>query len=160
MKTKWLTAREMRAWRAFAEVHGQLFTALEADLAPHGLSFGDYEVLVVLSEAPKHQLRMCDLSDTLGLSPSGLTRRLDGLVRAGHVQRTPSSVDRRVMLATVTPAGLKAMRVAAGDHVASVRRHLVDRLTPEQLDVLGDIFIAVGTGLGRIPSTAAAAAVA
>ena len=54
-----------------------------------------------------------------------------------------------VMLATVTDVGLDAMEAAAVDHVASVRRHLIDRLTPEQIDTLGDIFITVGNGLGR-----------
>ncbi len=147
--TRWLTPREMRGWRAFAEVNGHLMSALEADLSQHGLSLGDYEVLVVLSEADEHQLRMCDLSSRLGLSPSGLTRRLDGLVRLGYVQRVPSSADRRVMLATITDAGLHAMEAAVEDHVASVRKHLIDRLTTQQIDALGDIFAAVGTGLGR-----------
>jgi DNA-binding MarR family transcriptional regulator len=107
-------------------------------------------VLVVLSESDDNRLRMCDLSTRLGLSPSGLTRRLDGLVRLGYVQRVPSSADRRVMLATITDAGLQAMQGAVEDHVESVRTHLIDRLTPKQIDALGDIFAAVGNGLGRI----------
>ena len=41
------------------------------------------------------------------------------------------------------------MRNAAVDHLASVRRHLIDLLTPEQITTLGDIFITVGRGLGR-----------
>lgn len=145
----WLTPAEMRAWRAFAEVNSHLMAALEADLAPHGITFGDYEVLVQLSEAEDHQLRMCDLAERLGLSPSGLTRRLDGLVKAAYVERRPSSADRRVMLATLTDAGLLAMLAAAGDHVASVRRHLIDHLDARQIAALGDIFTVVGTALGR-----------
>lgn len=146
---KWLTPQEMRGWRAFAEVNTHLLSALEADLAIHNLNLGDYEVLVMLSEAPEHQLRMCDLAARLGLSPSGLTRRLDGLVKLGYVKRTPSTADRRVMLATVTDEGLLAMTAAASDHVASVRRHLIDRLNAEQIKALGDIFLAVAAGLGR-----------
>ena len=148
-QTKWLTAREMRGWRAYAEVNNHLQSALESDLGVHNLTLGDYEVLVFLSESVDHRLRMCDLATRLGLSPSGLTRRLDGLVKLGYVKRMPSTTDRRVMLATVTDAGLEAMNAAAADHVASVRRHLVDRLTTDQIDALGDIFIAVGRGLGR-----------
>ena len=63
--------------------------ALEADLAPHGLTLGDYQVLVYLSEADDHAMRMCDLAARLQLSPSGLTRRLDGLVR-GRAGRAPA----------------------------------------------------------------------
>ena len=145
----WLTPAQLRGWRAFAEVNAHLLAALEADLAPHGLTLGDYEVLVQLSEAEDQQLRMCDLAERLGLSPSGLTRRLDGLVKARCVARLPSTADRRVMLATLTKAGLRKMEAAAGDHVASVRRHLVDQLDEHQITVLGDIFTAVGKALGR-----------
>src|ERR1700752_3596107 len=147
--TRWLTAREMRGWRAFAEVSTHLLAALEADLSAHNLTRADYEVLVILSESRDHRLRMCDLALRLGLSPSGLTRRLDGLVKLGYVKRMPSTSDRRVMLATVTDVGLEAMKAAAADHVSSVRRHLVYRLTPEQIDTLGDTFCEVGRGLGR-----------
>ena len=80
----------MAAWRAYAETVVDLNAALEADLAPHGLTLGDYQVLVHLSEADDHAMRMCDLAAPLQLSPSGLTRRLDGLVRMGVVERRPS----------------------------------------------------------------------
>ena len=147
--TRWLTGDEMRGWRALVDNYGHLLAAFEADLAPFGFSFGDYEVLVLLSETPEHQLRMCDLSERLGLSPSGLTRRLDGLVRAGYVQRSPSTSDRRVMNATLTQEGLDALERAVPAHVDSVRRHLIDRLTPGQITTLGDIFLTVAAGLGR-----------
>jgi len=144
----------MRGWRALVENYSHLLAALESDLAPHGLSLGDYEVLVRLSETPDHALRMCDLAELLGLSPSGLTRRLDGLVRSGFVQRSPSGSDRRVMNATITEAGFAALERAAPAHVASVRHHLVDRLSQEQMETLGDIFVTIGDSLRR-PSTAA-----
>jgi DNA-binding MarR family transcriptional regulator len=92
-------------------------------------------------------MRMCDLADLLQLSPSGLTRRLDGLVKAGHVTREASTGDRRVMLATLTPSGLAALEAAAPDHVASVRRHLFDHLDDEQVDSLASIFQAIKDGL-------------
>ena len=149
MTTNWLTPAEMRAWRAYIETTTHLRAAFEADLAPHGLTLGDYEVLVILSEAPNGQVRMCDLSDSLGLSPSGLTRRLDGLVKASYVQRAQCTNDRRVTFASITPAGVKAFHAAVEDHVHSVRMHLIDRLTPEQVEVFTDIFTAVGAGLGR-----------
>jgi len=149
-----LNDNEMRGWRALVENYSHLLAALESDLAPHGLSLGDYEVLVRLSETPDHALRMCDLAELLGLSPSGLTRRLDGLVRSGFVQRSPSGSDRRVMNATITEAGFAALERAAPAHVASVRHHLVDRLSQEQMETLGDIFVTIGDSLRR-PSTAA-----
>src|SRR3954449_11687285 len=108
----------MAAWRSYAETVVDLNAALESDLAPHGLTLGDYEVLVHLSEAPERRMRMCDLAQSLRLSPSGLTRRLDGLVRHNLVERKASPTDRRVMHAHLTEAGLERMTAAAPDHVA------------------------------------------
>lgn len=143
----WLDDVEMRAWRAYAETVADLALALEHDLAPHDLTLGDYQVLVFLSEAEDRRERMCDLAGRLQLSPSGLTRRLDGLVRAGWVQREPSRHDRRVMLAVLTDAGLRKLEEAAPDHVRSVRRHVLDHLSPDQVRSLGDIFAALRQGL-------------
>ncbi len=109
MSSTWLTDREMAAWRSYIETYGDLSAALERDLAEHGLSIGDYQVLVYLSEADNDSMRMCDLADVLQLSPSGLTRRLDGLVSSDHVTRQPSSVDGRVMMAVLTDAGRKLL---------------------------------------------------
>lgn len=147
MATKWLTAREMTAWRTYIETYADLATAIERDLADHDLTLGDYQVLVYLSEAAERSMRMCDLADQLQLSPSGLTRRLDGLVKAGLVTREPSVGDRRVMLAALTPAGYATLEATAPDHVDSVRRHLFDHLDTEQVDALASIFAAVRAGL-------------
>ena len=92
-------------------------------------------------------MRMCDLADLLQLSPSGLTRRLDGLVKAGFVTREPSVDDRRVMLATLTPSGFAALERAAPDHVASVRRHIFDHLDSDQVEALASIFQSIKAGL-------------
>lgn len=140
---KWLDAREMRAWRGYIETIGDLQNALEADLVDVGLTVGDYQVLVYLSEQPDSRMRMCDLADLLNLSPSGLTRRLDGLVRMGAVDRDPSPEDRRVSLAVLTGSGRRLLEKVAPHHVMSVRRHFIDALSPQQLDALGDVFEAL-----------------
>jgi DNA-binding MarR family transcriptional regulator len=147
MATNWLTPTEMEAWRTFIETANDLMGAIERDLADHHLTMGDYQVLVYLSEAPEHSMRMCDLADRLQLSPSGLTRRLDGLVKSGLVTRESSTSDRRVMLGTLTDAGFEALRKAAPDHVASVRRHVFDHLDDEQVQAMGSIFAALRAGL-------------
>src|SRR6478752_2171160 len=143
MATAWLTASEMRAWRNFIESVGTLTAALESDLVQFGLTMGDYEVLVRLSESEDQQLRMCDLSTALQLSPSGLTRRLDGLVKTGLVERIASPSDRRVMFAALTPAGHAKLVEAAPDHVASVRKRFFKGLSRDQVRALGDIFESV-----------------
>ncbi len=147
---RWLDQDEARAWRNYVELIGELSSSLEDDLVrASGLTLGDYQVLVNLSEAPDHRLRMCDLAVLLQLSPSGLTRRLDGLVRSGLVARVASSDDRRVSLAALTDAGHKALRAAAPGHVASVRKHMLDHMTREQIVALGDALVAIRSGRAR-----------
>jgi DNA-binding MarR family transcriptional regulator len=137
----------MDAWRSYVETQSDLQNAIETDLAPTGLTLGDYQVLVFLSEAEEHRMRMCDLADLLQLSPSGLTRRLDGLVRHGWVERVGSDVDRRVMLAVLTDAGFAQLIAAAPTHVDSVRRRLVDLLDDDELDALARVFRKVRAAL-------------
>lgn len=140
MAASWLSDREQLAWRAFISTMPELTAAFETDLAPHGLTMGDYEVLVYLSEAEENRLRMCDLASSLRLSPSGLTRRLDGMVRQGWVARSACPGDRRVMYAQLTSAGRKKMESAAPDHVASVRRHFIEPLGADGVRRVGEIF--------------------
>ena len=147
MTVQWLDTEEMDAWRSYIETVFELNAALEADLADHGLTLGDYQVLVSLSEAEGRSMRMCDLAAQLQLSPSGLTRRLDGLVRAGVVERRPSESDRRVMLAVLTRKGSATLAKAAPTHVKSVRARIFDQIERGDLGAMERIFTAVRHGL-------------
>jgi DNA-binding MarR family transcriptional regulator len=150
--TKWLNDEEMRAWRSWVDVFTAVNTALETDLAAgHELTLGDYGVLATLSEAPSHALRMCDLAEQLHLTPSGITRRLDSMVRKGWVVRRPAPDDRRASMAVLTPAGRKALERAAPDHVESVRAHLLDHLSGAQLRNLRVALDAVAKGRAAAP---------
>src|SRR3954447_5641650 len=144
---QWLRADEMHAWRSYVETNADLMAALERDLSSTGLDLGDYQVLVFLSESPERALRMCDLAGRLQLSPSGLTRRLDGLVRAGLVERRGSDSDRRVMLAALTAKGVRVLEESAPIHVASVRRRMVDLLDDDELRVVAEVFHKIRTAL-------------
>lgn len=152
----WLNGVEMDAWRNFIETQGDLMTAIENDLAPSGLTLGDYQVLVYLTEADDEQMRMCDLADMLQLSPSGLTRRLDGLVRSGWVERRNSEADRRVMLAAITPAGRRHLDRAAPTHVASVRARMIDVLDARDHAAIATAFAKIRAALDRDAAESAA----
>lgn len=153
MTDVWLDDEQQRSWRAFIETQSDLVSALERDLETVGISLGDYRVLVILSESDGHQLRMCDLADRLQLSPSGLTRRLDGLVADGSVSRRRDPADGRVMLAVLTPSGLDRLTTIAPLHVASVRRRIFDHLDERQVHQLEVIFESIRAGLGAEQAT-------
>jgi DNA-binding MarR family transcriptional regulator len=132
--TPWLTEPEQRSWRALINVTTGVLAVLDAELrAEHGLSLGEYEVLARLSEEPEHSLRMTDLAGRLRLSPSGITRRIDGLVRAGLVERRQCPSDRRGSNAVLTAEGMRRLREVAPAHVRGVRAHFVDRLSEREL---------------------------
>ena len=83
---------------------------------------------------------MNDLAERCGLSPSGLTRRFDGMARQNLVERRRCAEDRRGVLAVLTPTGFERLSATAPAHVASVRRHFVDHLTAEEMQTLSDVF--------------------
>ena len=140
MATRWLTPEEMAAWRAFIGTSGDLLRAIEQDLEPFGLDRGDYQLLAMLSEAPDGMLRLCDLADSLRLTRSGLTRRMEGVVRKKLVVREQSTQDRRVAHARLTPKGLALLKKAAPHHLRSVRSLMIDCLSPNEVRAIASAF--------------------
>lgn len=144
-----LDADELAAWRATIETAEFLLASIDGDLAVTGLSLGEYQVLVLLSESAGERMRMVDLAASLRLSPSGLTRRIDGLVRNGYVERVASDTDRRVMLAVLSPAGQRKLVEAYPTHLASVRRRFVTPVQRADLEALTVAFGAISRALAE-----------
>ena len=142
-----LDRREQAAWRTFVETVDDLMLAFNEDLEPHGITLGDYQVFVFLSEVDGRRMRMVDLAAALHLSPSGLTRRLDRLTRHGYVDRVPSVEDRRVILAVLTDHGFDKLLEAYPTHLASVRRRIFDRCSWKDIAAVGRVFGAIQKGL-------------
>jgi DNA-binding MarR family transcriptional regulator len=136
----WLNPSEMLAWRSLVQATTGLLAVLDNELqSAHGLSLGDYEVLVHLSEEPGRAIRMSELAQRLHLSPSGITRRIDGLVKQGFVERQRCPNDRRGSNAVLTEQGVEALKTAAPTHVRGVREYFVDRLDDRQLAQLASV---------------------
>ncbi|MFZ9774312.1 MAG: MarR family winged helix-turn-helix transcriptional regulator [Candidatus Nanopelagicaceae bacterium] len=144
---KWLTPKEMRAWRSYIIASRRLLEALDQDLSGHDLSMADYEVLAQLSEAPGRRIRMSDLAEIAMLSKSRLSHRITVMEKAGWVRREACKEDRRGAWAVMTEKGLKAIVKAAPDHVDSVRTRFLDRLDGEDQVNLADVFEEVLAGL-------------
>ena len=100
----------MAAWRSYVETVVDLNAALEADLAPHGLTLGDYQVLVYLSEADDHD----DADVRPGGAAAAVAERAHPPARRARARRAGRAAavatDRRVMLAVLTDRGLGAPR--------------------------------------------------
>lgn len=141
---RWLDDTEMRAWRALVATHVRLFALLDDELRRgHGLSGGDYAILVNLSEAPDRRLRMSELAERVLESKSTLSHHVARLEVAGLVERRPCTSDRRGAHAVLTDTGARRLAGAAPTHVEGVRAHFVDLLDPDELEVLAQ-------ALGRV----------
>ncbi len=137
-KTLWLSTSEQHAWRAWISAQVLLTDALDRDLkAEHGIALADYEILVRLSEASDRRMRMSELADLTLSSRSRLSHQVARMEEGGWVTRRECPTDRRGTLAELTPAGWGLLVAAAPSHVGSVRRHLVDVLTPQEFAEAG-----------------------
>ena len=144
---KWLNDAEMKAWRGFVTTSPDLMNAIERDLGVFGLDAGDYQLLAMLSEAIDHRLKMCDLADTLRLSRSGLTRRMDGVVKAKYVERIQDKDDRRVSFAHLTTKGYEFLKKIAPLHLKDVRSRMIDLLNESEIKALGSAFAKINAHL-------------
>ncbi|RSN04277.1 MarR family transcriptional regulator [Nonomuraea sp. WAC 01424] len=138
--TRWLTDDEQHTWRTFGLAVRLLTDRLERDLlAAADMPPTYYELLVLLSEAPQRTMRMSELAHWTNSKPSRISHAVNKLEQKGWVRREHYADDRRGWLARLTDDGAAALLAAAPEHVASVREHLIDLLTPEQLRQLADI---------------------
>lgn len=144
----WLTDAQQRVWRRWLSVQARLPAALNRQLqTEHQLSLQDFEVLVHLSEAQNGRLRISALAEHLQWEQSRLSHHLRRMEHRDLVRRDPCPEDARGFFATLTEAGHNRVRAAAPGHVATVRRHLFDRLDAAHLTALNEITTAILDGL-------------
>jgi DNA-binding MarR family transcriptional regulator len=141
---------EVQAWAKLLRAHAALTRRFSADLqATHGLTLNAYEVLLHLAHAPERRMRRVDLAGSVLLTASGITRLLDGLERAGYVDRAADENDARVTYAVLTEAGYEKLREAAPTHVGGILELFGDRFSCDELETLAAL-------LERLPSDPAA----
>ena len=130
---------EVQAFVSFVRAHASVVRGLDRELvADHGLTINDYEVLLRLARAPDRMMRRVDLAQQVLLTPSGITRLLDGLQSCGLVEKAACDSDARVVYAKLTDAGREKLKTATDDHVASIRALFGERLSEDELRTLCD----------------------
>ena len=144
METRWLDDEQLGAWVRLVAVLELLPGVLDGQLRRDaGLTHFDYHVLAMLSEAPRRVLRMTDLATRTNATLPRLSHVVRRLEERGLVERTPCPEDGRATNAHLTPAGWATVQETAPGHEATVREHVIDALTPEQVAQLSDIAEAV-----------------
>lgn len=140
----WLDENQQLSWRQYLDGTARFVEALSRDHEEHSsLTLGEYELLVRLSEAQDHTMRMSALADGLARSRSRLTHTVHRMEQRGLVRRSANEHDRRGVNCVMTEAGYAELAASAPAHVVAVRRFMVDVLTPAQLRNLGDAMAAI-----------------
>src|SRR4051794_39472276 len=97
-------------WATFLRAQTTVLRRLEAEMeAERGLPIVWYEVLLHLGEAPKHRLRLQQLTDRILLTQSGASRLVDRMVAAGLIDRSADDADRRGRYASLTTKGRRVL---------------------------------------------------
>ena len=151
---RWLNPLEDRAWRGFR----RMFTVLEGRLARElteemGLSMADYTVLSNLVEADQRTWRITELAEHIQWSQSRLSHQIRRMEKRGLVRREEADEDGRGIVVVLTRDGLRTIAAAAPVHFQGVRRHMIDLLTPKQLEMLADIADTVVEHIQSLDST-------
>jgi DNA-binding MarR family transcriptional regulator len=141
------TRNSLESWVSFLRAHAAITRQLNADLLnAHGLTLSDYEVLLRLSNAEHGMMRRVDLAQSVLLTASGITRLLDGLERAGFVEKASCESDARVSYAKLTPVGRRKLAEAGKTHLAGIEELFTGRFSADELDRLAEL-------LSRLPLT-------
>ncbi len=152
---RWLNEREERAWRSLQmmqmRLEGELARQLAAD---SGMSYPDYGVLVALTDRPEGRMRLFELAAVLGWEKSRLSHHVGRMAGRGLIEKEKCGSDRRGAFVVVTKQGRTEITAAAPGHVAAVRRLFLDRLTPSQVDAIGEAAHAVLAGLAGLDERA------
>ncbi len=138
----------VRAWTRLLRAYASTTRLLSAELQEeHGLTLNDYEALLVLSRAEDGRLKRVELARNLMLTPSGVTRLLQGLEDAGLVERASCATDLRVTYAQLTDAGREKLEAASSGHIASIRALFEEHFAHDEIDAIAEI-------LGKLPGVA------
>lgn len=98
-------ADRMAAVTSVMRMQQVLLARIEDLLRPFGLTFAAYEALRLLAFTRTGSMPMGKMGSRLMVHPAAVTNAISKLEHRGLVKRSMSPDDRRVVLASITPAG-------------------------------------------------------
>jgi DNA-binding MarR family transcriptional regulator len=128
---------QLGAWRAMVLAVGSVREVLEREIeGKGGVHLTWYEVMVNLSDAPGHRLRMQDLAERSLLSKSGLSQAVAHMEEAGFVRRENCESDRRGTFAVLTEAGERKFTEVEAVHLRAIQESFTSRLDEDEARAL------------------------
>jgi DNA-binding MarR family transcriptional regulator len=141
---------ELDAFARLMRAQAILRRELDAEvLRPRGLTINDFEALMHLARAEEGRLRRVDLVERLMLTPSGVTRLLDGLQEAGLVENLQCEDDARVIWARLTDEGTEVLECVGVSHAERLQKLFRASLSEREVSQLSELLGKLpGVGLG------------
>ncbi len=135
----------LTAFVRLSNAHAAMERAFNQELQASGsITVTDFEVLRRLADASEGRMRRIDLAHAVGVTPSGITRLLEGLEQSGLVGKHRCTSDHRVTYAVITDSGRDVLRATAQTHLAGLVALFGERFSGAELDQLVSL-------LGRLP---------
>lgn len=134
-------APSMAAVTSIMRVQQIMMARLNALLAPFELNFPRYEALMLVYLSRAGSLPLVKMSERLQVHATSITNIVDGLERAGLVERVRHEHDRRMTLAAITAEGRRRAEAAtrALNEAAFATRPLRERELSELFEVLRQV---------------------
>ena len=135
MTGKPLSPRELRIWHAFLSMGEDVLERVGRDIAQAtGLSGPEFGVLSRLAAFGKGEMRQQELATVMGWEKSRLSHQLSRMQKRKLIERQAG--EGRATLVVLTRIGCEKLESALPVRAESVRRNLLSRLTPEQVDTI------------------------
>lgn len=142
------TKAQLAVWRDYIETSELLRSELASRMqSESGMSLGDYQVLLALSEVDARRLRSSELAARVGWERSRLSHHLGRMEKRGLIRREPCPDDSRGADVVLSEAGERTFRDGSVPHLEAVQDLFTGVLTPEQLTHLSDAVSALREGL-------------
>ena len=144
-QAKPLATLEQELWLNLSRTAAMLGHEVEQSLRPHGLSPTQYNVLRILRGAGADGLCQYEIGDRLVAQVPDVPRIVERMEKAGWVQRARGLSDRRIVMASLTPAGLNLVN-SLDDVITRMDMGIFEALTHEEKLKLNDLLVAARQG--------------
>jgi len=123
----------IRAWARLIRAQQEMLSSVEAELEAAGFPpLGWYDVLLELTRVEDGGLRPVALEQELLLAQYNLSRLLDRLEKAGHIERRACPEDGRGQIVAITASGRALVKRMWPTYRAAIARHVGAKLSEDE----------------------------
>jgi MarR family 2-MHQ and catechol resistance regulon transcriptional repressor len=128
-------AHALKLWVVLSRAYDAVRRRVEADIASHGLSSGEFAILEALYH--KGPLLLGEVQRKILVSSGGVTYLVDRLEKQGLVERRECEEDRRARYAALTDAGRALMDGIFPAHARAIEAAVQGLSADDQVEAIG-----------------------